>query len=282
MQGKPLGGTGSVNGKTYNNFQLGNYILDNIVSIRKDCVATISPDKNVIIQNRGNEAFALSDYRTLLRDTSYGILDSGYKYQYDRYNDVYRYVPLNGDIAGLIARTDFTNDSWWSPAGFNRGQIKNIVKLLYNPRQADRDQLYRNGINPVVTLTGQGTVLYGDKTMQIKPSAFDRINVRRLFITLEKAISVAARYSLFEFNDEFTRSQFKNIVTPYLREVKGRRGITDFLVVCDSTNNTGQVIDSNQFVGDIYIKPARSVNYIKLNFIAVGTDTQFSTIINNF
>jgi len=181
-----------------------------------------------------------------------------------------------------MARTDHTNDAWWSPAGFNRGQIKNLVKLAYNPKRTDRDLIYVNGINPVVTFPGQGTVLFGDKTLQSKPSAFDRINVRRLFIVLEKAISQAAKYSLFEFNDSFTRAQFKNLVTPYLRTIQGRRGITDFLVVCDETNNTPQIIDSNQFVGDIYIKPARSINFIQLNFIAVGTGVQFSQVVGQF
>jgi phage tail sheath protein FI len=209
-------------------------------------------------------------------------LDSGYKYQYDRYNDIYRWIPLNGDVAGLCARTDQTNDAWWSPAGLNRGNIKNVVKLAWNPRKAERDVLYNNGVNPVVTFPGQGTVLYGDKTLLAKPSAFDRINVRRLFIVLEKAISTAAKYSLFEFNDAFTRAQFKNLVTPYLRNIQGRRGITDFLVVCDETNNTAQVIDSNQFVGDIYIKPARSINFIQLNFVAVGTGVQFSEVVGKF
>jgi phage tail sheath protein FI len=209
-------------------------------------------------------------------------MDGSYKYQYDRYNDLYRWIPLNGDIAGLCARTDQTNDAWWSPAGFNRGQIKNIVRLGYSPKEAERDTLYVNNINPVVTFRGEGTVLYGDKTLQSKPSSFDRINVRRLFIVLEKAISSASKYSLFEFNDPFTRSQFKNLVVPYLRQIQGRRGITDFYVVCDETNNTPQVIDSNQFVGDIYIKPARSINFIQLNFVAVGTGVQFSEVIGKF
>ena len=198
---------------------------------------------------------------------------------YDRYNDVYRYVPMNGDIAGLCARTDQTNDSWWSPAGLTRGQIKNVVKLRFNPNQAERDLLYTNSINPVVSFTGQGTFLYGDRTATSKPSAFDRINVRRLFIVLEKAISQVAKTTLFEFNDDFTRTQFRNIVNPYLREVQGRRGITDFLVVCDATNNTPEVIDRNEFRGDIYIKPNRSINFIQLNFVAVRTGVDFNTVI---
>ena len=282
MQGRPLAGTTVVGGETVTNFQLANYIIDNICEVRKDCIALISPDKSKVLNNVGNEALGLKNWRGAIRNTSYAVLDSGYKYQYDRYNDIYRWIPLNGDIAGLCVRTDNTNDAWWSPAGFNRGNIKNIVKLSWNPRKAERDVLYSNGINPVVTFPGQGTILFGDKTLQAKPSAFDRINVRRLFIVLEKAISTAAKYSLFEFNDAFTRAQFKNLVTPYLRNIQGRRGITDFLVVCDETNNTPQVIDSNQFVGDIYIKPARSINFIQLNFVAVGTGVQFSEVVGRF
>ena len=282
LQGRPLGGSTVVNGVTVLNFQLANYIIDNICEIRKDCIALISPDKAEILNALGNQATNLIAWRGALRSSSYAVLDSGYKYQYDRYNDVNRYIPLNGDIGGLCVRTDNTNDAWWSPAGFNRGQIKNIIKLSYNPRKAERDILYPNGINPVVTFPGQGTVLYGDKTLQAKPSAFDRINVRRLFIVLEKAISRSAKYSLFEFNDAFTRAQFKNLITPYLRNVQGRRGITDFLVVCDDTNNTAQIIDTNQFIGDIYIKPARSLNFIQLNFVAVGTGVQFSEVVGRF
>lgn len=275
MQGYPAGGAGQT-------YQLANYIIDNIVSIRKDCIALISPDKSLTLNNFGSEATSIVGWTANVHNTSYAVIDTGYKYQYDRYNDVYRWIPLNGDIAGLCARTDSTNDAWWSPAGFNRGQIKNFVKLAYNPRKTDRDLLYSNGINPVVTFPGQGTILYGDKTYQAKPSAFDRINVRRLFIVLEKAISRAAQYSLFEFNDTFTRAQFVNLITPYLRTIQGRRGITDFLVVCDTTNNPGQIVDTNQFVGDIYIKPARSINFIQLNFVAVGTSVQFSQVVGQF
>jgi len=282
MQGKPLGGSTSSGGQTVTGYLLGNYIIDNIVTIRKDCVAVISPEKSTVVNNIGNEALSLVNWRNVLHDSSYAIMDSGYKYQYDRYNDMYRWIPLNGDIAGLCARTDQTNDAWWSPAGFNRGQIKNLVRLAFNPGKAERDTLYKNGINPVVTFPGQGTVLYGDKTIQSKPSAFDRINVRRLFIVLEKAIAVSSKFQLFEFNDEFTRRQFVNIVTPYLREVQGRRGITAFKVVCDESNNTAQVVDSNEFVGDIYIKPARSINFIQLNFVAVPSGVQFSEIVGNF
>ena len=209
-------------------------------------------------------------------------MDTGWKYQFDKYNDVYRWVPLNGDIAGLCARTDTERDPWFSPAGLNRGVIKNVVKLAWNPTKAERDTLYKAGVNPVVTFPGEGTILYGDKTLLNRPSAFDRINVRRLFIVLEKSIAKAARSSLFEFNDEFTRASFINLVEPFLRDVQGRRGIYDFRVICDTTNNTGEVIDQNQFVGDIYIKPARSINFIQLNFVAVRTGVAFEEIVGKF
>ena len=209
---------------------------------------------------------------------SYGFADSGWKYMFDKYNNVYRWVPLNGDIAGLCVYTDTANNPWWSPAGYNRGVIKNVIKLAWNPVQSDRDALYQVAVNPVASFPGQGTVLFGDKTMQSQPSAFDRINVRRLFITLEQAIKRAAQYSLFEFNDAFTQAQFVSLVTPFLRNVQGQRGINAFQVVCDYTNNTPQIINSNQFVGDIYIQPARSINFIQLNFVAVGTGVNFSTI----
>lgn len=271
LGGKPRGGA--------SNTQMTNYLIDNIATVRKDCVVFASPDDAVVVNNPGNEAAGIVAWRNLVRDTSYAFLDSGYKYQYDRYNDVYRYVPLNGDIAGLVARTEYTNDAWWSPAGFNRGQVKNIVKLRFNPTKADRDVLYKSSINPVVSFTGQGTILFGDKTATVKPSAFDKLNVRRLFIVLEKAISEAAKFSLFEFNDNFTRSQFRNLVIPFLRDVQSRRGITDFLVVCDETNNTPERIDRNEFWGDIYVKPNRSINFIQLNFVAVRTGVEFSTIV---
>lgn len=282
LQGKPIGGTTVVNGQTITKYQLANYLIDNIAEPRKDCIVLISPDKDTVLNNLGNEATSVKNWRGAVRSSSYAVMDSGYKYQYDRYNDLYRWVPLNGDIAGACVRTDNTNDAWWSPAGYNRGQIKNIIKLAWNPRKSERDVIYSNGINPVVTSPGQGTVLFGDKTLQAKPSAFDRINVRRLFIVLEKAISTAAKYSLFEFNDAFTRAQFKNLVTPYLRNVQGRRGITDFMVICDDTNNTPSIVDSNQFVGDIYIKPARSINFIQLNFVAVPSGVQFSEVVGKF
>jgi len=206
-------------------------------------------------------------------------LDSGWKYQYDKYNDKYRYVPLNADVAGLCARTDAVAEPWFSPGGLNRGQIKNVVKLAYSPDKTDRDTLYKKGVNPVVSFPGEGTVLFGDKTLLAKPSAFDRINVRRLFIVLEKAIATAAKFQLFEFNDAFTRAQFRNLVEPFLRDVQGRRGLTDFRVICDETNNTGEVIDRNEFVADIFIKPARSINFISLNFIATRTGVSFEEVV---
>lgn len=256
------------------------YVIDNIVNSRKDCVAFISPPGSAVINNAGNESASIQSYLSALaRSSSYVVADSGWKYMYDKYNNVYRYIPLNGDIAGLCVNTDTVRDPWFSPAGFNRGQIKNAIKLAWNPNKTYRDILYSAGVNPVVSFPGQGIVLFGDKTLQSKPSAFDRINVRRLFIVLEKSIAKAAQFSLFEFNDEFTRAQFVALVSPYLRDVQGRRGITDFRIVCDTTNNTPQVIDSNQFVGDIYIKPARSINFIQLNFVAVGTGVDFTTIV---
>jgi phage tail sheath protein FI len=243
-------------------------------------VAFISPAQtdvvsvaNAITQTQNVVAFADG-----LPSSSYAVIDSGYKYQFDKYNDVYRWVPLNGDTAGLCARTDNVADPWFSPGGFNRGQIRGAVKLAFNPNQTQRDELYKARVNPVVAFPGQGTVLFGDKTAQSKPSAFDRINVRRLFIVLEKAIATAAKFQLFEFNDEFSRANFRNLVEPFLRDVQGRRGITDFSVVCDTSNNTGDVIDRNEFRADIFIKPARSINFIQLNFIATRTGVAFSEV----
>lgn len=275
LQGKARGGV--------NNVLLANHLIDNICSVRKDCVAFISPSKETVVQNAGgDEAADVVTFRNSVTSSSYAVIDSGYKYQYDKYNDVYRYVPLNGDVAGLCVRTDDIRDPWFSPAGFNRGVIKNTVKLAFNPSKAERDILYKNGVNPVVTFPGQGTLLFGDKTLLNKPSAFDRINVRRLFIVLEKAIATASKFTLFEFNDEFTRAQFRNLVEPFLRDVQGRRGIYDFRVVCDESNNTAEVIDRGEFVGDIYIKPARSINFIQLNFVAVRTGVEFSEIVGQF
>ena len=247
---------------------------------RKDCVGFVSPYRAATVGGTSNVTMTknVKDGFDTCPSSSYMVFDSGYKYMYDKYNDVYRYVPLNGDTAGLCAHTDTVADPWFSPAGYSRGNIRGAIKLSYNPQKADRDILYKARINPVVNFPGQGVVLFGDKTAQTKPSAFDRINVRRLFLVLEKAIATAAKFQLFEFNDEFTRAQFRNQVEPFLRDVQGRRGITDFTVKCDATNNTGEVIDRNEFVGDIYIKPARSINFISLNFIAVRTGVSFSEV----
>jgi phage tail sheath protein FI len=257
-------------------------LIDNIAEVRKDCVVFISPQDttsgDVIIGVDSTASTAITTYRDALPSTSYAVMDSGYKYQYDRYNDKYRYIPLNGDVAGLCARTDFTNDPWFSPGGLNRGQIKNVVKLAFNPNKALRDILYKKGVNPVVTFPGEGTVLFGDKTLLSSPSAFDRINVRRLFIVMEKAIATAAKFQLFEFNDSFTRAQFRALVEPFLRDVQGRRGVTDFVVKCDESNNTGEVIDRNEFVADIFVKPNRSINFITLNFVAARSSINFTEL----
>ena len=258
--------------------------IDNLVTIaesRKDCVVFASPERSdvVNVSNSETQTNNVKGFFDGITSSSYLVFDSGYKYTYDKYNDVFRFVPLNGDIAGLAARTDLIADSWFSPAGFSRGVIRGAVKLAYNPTKTQRDTLYRARVNPVTTFPGQGTVLFGDKTALSAPSAFDRINVRRLFITLEKAISTASKFQLFEFNDEFTRAQFRNLVEPFLRDVQGRRGITDFLVVCDETNNTGGVIDRNEFRADIFVKPTRSINFITLQFIATRTGVAFEEVI---
>ena len=253
-----------------------------IAETRLDCVTFLSPEFADCVNNAGNEATDIVEFRNTLGSSSYAFMDGNWKYQYDKYNDVFRWVPFNGDVAGLVVRATDQRDAWWSPAGFNRGQIKNVVKTAWSPSKTFRDELYKNGVNPVLTFAGEGTILFGDKTLLAKPSAFDRINVRRLFIVLEKAIATAAKYSLFEFNDQFTRSQFRNLVEPFLRDVQGRRGIYDFRVVCDETNNTGEVIDRNEFIGDIYIKPARSINFIQLNFVAVRTGVDFSEVVGQF
>jgi phage tail sheath protein FI len=257
--------------------------IDNLITVaenRKDAVVFCSPERADVVgvANANTAKDNIVSFFNGIRSSSYVVFDSGYKYQYDRYNDVYRYVPLNGDIAGLAARTDLVADAWYSPAGFNRGIVRGAVKLAFNPTKTQRDELYRARVNPVATFPGQGTVLFGDKTGLSAPSAFDRINVRRLFITLEKAISTASKFQLFEFNDEFTRANFRNIVEPFLREVQGRRGITDFLVVCDETNNTGDVIDRNEFVAEIFVKPARSINFITLQFVATRTGVSFDEV----
>lgn len=261
---------------------IGQSVTQNIAELRKDCVVFISPERDDVVGNSTPLDDVLGFREALNLNSSYAVLDSGWKYVYNKYNDRFEWIPLCGDTAGLCARTDADRDPWYSPAGFNRGNVKNVIKLAFSPNQAERDELYKKGVNPVVNFKGVGPVLFGDKTLLVRPSAFDRINVRRLFIVLEKAIATAAKFSLFEFNDQFTRAQFVSLVEPFLREVQARRGIFDFRVICDETNNTGEVIDTNRFIGDIYIKPARSINFITLNFVAVRTGVDFSEIVGKF
>jgi len=255
-------------------------IAEDLISIagsRKDCMAFVSPP----IEDTVGSSTPATDVKTFadgLTSSSYASCDSTALYVYDKYNDVYRWIGAAGHQAGLCANTDNVADAWFSPAGVNRGQLLGVTKLAFNPKKADRDTLYKARVNPIVSLPGQGTILFGDKTLLSRPSSFDRINVRRLFIALEKAISSAAKAQLFEFNDEFTRAQFRNLVEPFLRDVKGRRGLTDFLVVCDNTNNTQAVVDGNKFVADIFVKPARSINFITLSFVATRSGVEFSEI----
>lgn len=258
----------------------GKYVIDNIAEVRKDCVAFVSPSESDVV-NSLTPVTDIVTARQAYGSSSYAVMDGNFKYQYDKYNDIYRWVPLNGDLAGVCAYTDYVTDPWYSPGGLNRGRIKNTVKLAFNPTKAQRDALYVEAVNPVVIFRGEGPVLFGDKTLQTKPSAFDRINVRRLFIVIEKAIATASKYMLFEFNDRTTRNRFINMVEPYLRTVQGRRGIQDFKVVCDETNNTGEVIDRNEFVGDIYVKPNKSINFIYLNFVAVSSSVTFEEVVLN-
>jgi phage tail sheath protein FI len=271
------GANGATSGQSGDDTVFANYLIA-LAETRKDCVAFVSPAiADTVDENSpADEVKAWADQLT---SSSYGFIDSTAVYMYDKHNDTYRWVGAAGHMAGLCANTDQVADPWYSPAGYDRGQLRGVTKLAYNPDKTDRDTLYKARINPLVAFPGQGKLLFGDKTSQAKPSAFDRINVRRLFIVLEKAIATAAKYQLFEFNDEFTRAQFRNMVEPFLRDIKGRRGITDFAVICDGTNNTGQIIDTNQFVADIYIKPTRSINFITLSFIATRTDVEFSEII---
>lgn len=266
------------------NTSMANYIISNVVEPKRYSIGFFSPNYSDVVNVSSTQALQnVLAYRNALPSTSYAVMDSGWKQMYDKYNKVYRYVPLNGDIAGLAARTDQVAESWFSPAGFTRGGLKigNTLKLAFNPTQSQRDDLYLAGVNPVVSFPGEGTVLYGDKTLLRKPSAFDRINVRRLFIELEKTVERSAKYQLFEQNDEFTRSMFVNMIEPYLRSVKGRRGISDFFVVCDATNNPADAIARGEFRADIYVKPVRSINFINLNFVAVRSDVTFSEVITN-
>jgi hypothetical protein len=254
------------------------YVLNNVSASRLDCVTFVSPLLSDVVGAPGQELTNVATTVGSLPSTSYGFMDCNWKLQYDRYNDIDRWVPLNGDIAGLCTRTDMIADPWWSPAGYNRGQIKNVIKLAWNPSKPQRDALYNLSVNPVISEAGNGTFLFGDKTLLNRPSAFSRINVRRLFIVMEKSIATAAKYALFEFNDSFTQGQFRNQVNPFLRDIQGRRGVTGFQVVCDETNNTAQVIDNEEFVGTIIVKPNRAINAIQLNFVAVGSDVQFTEI----
>ena len=275
-----LGGRGGGAGDTASSQDTHVTMLTALVEKRRDCIALVSPYRSatVGVSSSVTQTSNVVDAFDLCPSSSYVVFDSSYKYQYDKYNDVFRFVPMNGDTAGLCANTDNVADAWFSPAGYNRGGVRNAIKLSYNPKKAERDQLYRARVNPVVNFPGQGVTLFGDKTALAKPSAFDRINVRRLFLVLEKAIATASKFQLFEFNDEFTRAQFRNLVEPFLRDVQGRRGITDFSVVADATNNTGEVIDRNEFIADIFVKPARSINFITLNFIATRTGVNFSEV----
>lgn len=256
------------------------YVVDNVSEVRKDCVAFISPIEDDVVAAVDSSTSIVTGFWTTaaMNASTYAFADGNYKYQYDKYNDVYMWVPLNGDIAGLTARTETTNDAWYSPAGFNRGHIKNVIKLAFNPTKAQRDVLYKNAINSVVNFKGEGTVLYGDKTFTNKPSSFGYINVRRLFIVIEKAISTAAKYSMFEFNDNFSRNRFSDLVTPFLRDVKSRRGVFDFMVVADQRVNTEQVVDAGEFRADIYIKPTRSIQNIQLNFVSTKSGVSFQEI----
>ena len=259
---------------------INSYLISNIAEVRKDCMVFASPEQSDVVNNEGNEVDAVNDYRNLLPSSSYSVIDCGWKYQYDKYNDTFRYIPLNPDVAGLVVRTTVDRDFFFSPAGFNRGAVKNVARLAWNPNKTQRDLLYKNGVNPVVSFAGQGTLLFGDKTLLAKPSAFDRINVRRLFITLEKSIANFARFSMFEFNDDFTRSNFTSSVEPFLRDIQGRGGITDFAVVCDESNNTQEVIDRNEFIGSIFVKPTKSINFVLLNFVAVRSGVEFEEVVN--
>ena len=262
-----------------------------VAEVRQDAIAFISPYRlgflndssvgSVTVNSDSDITDNVLSFYAPITSSSYAVFDSGYKYTYDRFSDTFRYIPLNGDIAGLCARNDLNNFPWFSPAGTARGAILNAVKLAYNPSKVQRDKLYSNRINPVIFSAGDGIVLFGDKTGFAKASAFDRINVRRLFIYLEQAIAAAARDQLFEFNDEITRTNFVNIVEPFLRDVQAKRGIFDYVVICDETNNTAAVIDNNEFVADIFIKPNRSINFIGLTFVATRTGVSFSEVIGN-
>ena len=256
------------------------YLISDLAEYRKDCVVFVSPEEADVVNKQVSEAVNnIVNRRKQLPSSSYAVMDGNYKYQYDTYNSVYRYVPFNGDIAGVCAASDNINP-FVSPAGFTRGNIRNVYGMALETSRANRDDLYINGINPIVTPSGGGKILLGDKTLLARPSSFDRINVRRLFIILEKAIANAVQFSMFEFNDAVTRGNFVSQVTPFLREVRAARGITDFRVICDTTNNPPSVVDRNEFRGDIFIKPNRSINFISLNFVAVASGVEFNEVVN--
>jgi phage tail sheath protein FI len=257
--------------------------VDNLITIaenRKDAVVFASPERSDVVNvaNSVTQTTNVTGFFNSIRSSSFVVFDSGYKYTYDKYNDVFRFVPLNGDLAGLCARTDLVADSHFSPAGFNRGVIRGAVKLAFNPNKPQRDELYTNRINPIVSLPGTGPVLFGDKTGLASPSAFDRINVRRLFLTIEQALEGAANAQLFELKDDLTRANFRAIVEPYLRDVQAKRGLNGFLVICDETNNTPDVIDNNEFRADIFLKPAKSINYVTPTFVATRTGISFEEV----
>ena len=278
-----IGGYTSSTGKgAAANTVLGNYIIQNIAEVRKDCVVFVSPSYESVVNNTGNETTDVNANSDLFYISSYAACDSGWKYMYDRYNNVYRWIPLCGDHAGIYAQVDANQDPWYSAAGVNRGLIKNVVKLAWNPMQADRDLLYPNNVNPVYNVPGYGPTMFGDKTLLTTNSAFSRIQTRRLFIILEQTILTAAKTQLFEFNDTFSQNRFVSIIDPFLRDVKGRRGITDYAIIADSRVNTPQVVQNNRFVGQIYIKPQYSIEFIQLDFVAVGPTVDFSTVIGTF
>jgi hypothetical protein len=255
-----------------------NRIIGDIAEVRKDAIVCFSPLRANVVNNSGSEASSISTWADTVTRSTYGFADSGWKYQYDKYNDTYVYVPLNADVAGCMARNDSNAEAWLSPAGFNAGRIQNLVRLAFNPTQAERDTLYKTAVNPVSTQVGRGTVLFGDKTFVTRNTSTNRVNVRRLFIELEKTIGVAADNVLFDQNDETTRSNFANLITPYLRSVQARRGIAAFRVVCDNSNNPEDVVNANEFVCDIFVQPIRSVNFIQLNFVSVRGTATFNQI----
>ena len=269
-------------------------LASKIISVaeqRQDALAFVSPYRNAMLNLSGTSSFVPINSATItdnvisfyasLPSSSYAIFDSGYKYMYDKFAQTFRYIPLNGDIAGICARNDVSNAPWVSPAGTSRGAILNAVKLAYNPSKVQRDRLYSNRVNPVIFSPGSGIILFGDKTGLAKASAFDRINVRRLFIYIENAVKAAADDQLFEFNDETTRNNFVNIVDPFLRDILAKRGIIDYRVICDESNNTAAIIDNNEFIADIYIKPSRSINFVGLTFVATRSGVSFEEIVGN-